>query len=236
MIYTHAASSAKGAFTMNTKLIAVAAAGIMATACTTIDSQTGETVRNNTGTGALIGAIGGAVLGSAAGGDDRRNAVIGAGIGALAGAAIGNYMDRQEAALRERMRGTGVAVTRTAENEIALTMPSDITFAFDRADVQPQFMGAIQSVARNLADFSSTTVDVVGHTDSIGSDAYNQGLSQRRADSVARALIGNGVQPVRIVAVGRGETQPVASNASEAGRAQNRRVELRVRAVEAPRS
>ncbi len=221
---------------MKTKLIAIAAAGLMATACTTIDPQTGETIRDNRGTGAILGAIGGAVLGSAAGGDDRRNAVIGAGIGALAGAAIGDYMNRQEEALRERMRGTGVAVTRTAENEIALTMPNDITFGFDRSDVQPQFMTTIQSVARNLADFSSTTVDVIGHTDSIGSDSYNQGLSQRRADSVARALVDNGVQSVRIVALGRGESQPVASNASESGRAQNRRVEVRVRAVEAPPS
>lgn len=218
---------------MKKQALILAAAGILAAACTTTDPNTGEVVRNNTATAAIIGAVGGAVLGTAAGGDDRRNAVIGAGIGALAGAAVGNYMDRQEAALRERMRGTGVTVTRTAENEIMLNMPNDITFDFDRADVKPQFAGTVQTVARNLADFQSTTVDVVGHTDSVGSDAYNQGLSQRRADAVARALIANGVQPVRIVAVGRGENQPVASNATDAGRAQNRRVELRVRAVEA---
>jgi outer membrane protein OmpA-like peptidoglycan-associated protein len=218
---------------MKKEILVLAAAGLLAAGCTTTDPNTGEVVRNNTATAAIIGAVGGAVLGSAAGGDDRRNAVIGAGIGALAGAAVGNYMDRQEAALRERMRGTGVTVTRTAENEIMLNMPNDITFDFDRADVKPQFAGTVQSVARNLADFSSTTVDVVGHTDSIGTDAYNQGLSQRRADSVSRALIANGVQPVRIVAVGRGESQPIANNANESGRAQNRRVELRVRAVEA---
>jgi outer membrane protein OmpA-like peptidoglycan-associated protein len=218
---------------MNKQVLILAAAGILAAACTTTDPRTGEVVRSNTGAGALIGAIGGAVLGSAAGGDDRRNAVVGAGIGALAGAAIGNYMDRQEAALRERMAGTGVTVTRTAENEIMLNMPNDITFDFDRAEVKPQFSGTVQTVARNLADFSSTTVDVIGHTDSIGTDAYNQGLSQRRADAVSRALIANGVHPVRIVAVGRGESQPVASNATPSGQAQNRRVELRVRAVEA---
>jgi outer membrane protein OmpA-like peptidoglycan-associated protein len=114
-----------------------------------------------------------------------------------------------------------------------LNMPNDITFDFDRAEVKPQCSGTVQTVARNLADFSSTTVDVVGHTDSIGTDAYNQGLSQRRADAVSRALIANGVHPVRIVAVGRGESQPVASNATPSGQAQNRRVELRVRAVEA---
>lgn len=219
---------------MKKHLLTLAAAGLLVTACTTTDPNTGEVVRNNTGSGAIIGAIGGAVLGAAAGGDDRRNAAIGAGIGALAGAAVGNYMDRQEAELRERMRGTGVTVTRTAENEIMLNMPNDITFDFDRSDVKPQFSGTVQTVARNLADFQSTTVDVIGHTDSTGTDAYNQGLSQRRADSVARALIGSGVQSVRIVALGRGETQPVASNATPDGQARNRRVELRVRAIESP--
>ena len=218
------------------KLMALAMVGLAAAGCTTIDPVTGETVRNNTGTAAIIGAVGGAVLGAAAGGDDRRNAVIGAGIGALAGAAVGNYVDRQEAQLREKMRGTGVTVNRTADNEITLEMPNDITFDFNRAEVKPQFAQTLQTVARNLADFSSTTVDVVGHTDSVGSDAYNMGLSQRRADAVTRQLVSFGVQPVRIVAVGKGESQPIASNATEAGRAQNRRVEVKVRALERPNS
>jgi outer membrane protein OmpA-like peptidoglycan-associated protein len=218
------------------KTMALVMVGLAAAGCTTIDPVTGETVRSNTGTGALIGAVGGAVLGAAAGGDDRRNAVIGAGIGALAGAAVGNYMDRQEAQLRERMRGTGVTVTRTADNEITLEMPNDITFDFNRADVKPQFAQTLQGVARNLADFSSTTVDVVGHTDSIGSDAYNLTLSQRRADAVASQLTAYGVQPVRIVAVGKGEALPIAPNTTDAGRAQNRRVEVKVRALERPNS
>lgn len=218
---------------MKKQILIIAAAGLLVAGCTTTDPQTGEVVRNNTATNAIIGAIGGAVLGTTAGGNDRRNAVIGAGIGALAGAAIGNYMDRQEAELRQRMRGTGVTVTRTADNEILLNLPNEVTFDFDRADVKPQFRNTIDAVARNLADFSSTTVDVVGHTDSVGSDSYNLDLSQRRADAVTRELVSNGVQPVRIVSVGRGEAEPRASNATPDGRAQNRRVELRVRAVEA---
>jgi outer membrane protein OmpA-like peptidoglycan-associated protein len=200
--------------------------------CTTIDPATGQQVPNKTATGAIIGALGGAVAGTAAGGDDRRNAVIGAGIGALSGAAVGNYMDRQERELRQRTAGTGIEVVRTAEDQIQLVMPSDITFDYDRADVKAEFRSAVLSVADVLKSQPATTIDVIGHADATGSDSYNQTLSERRAQSVAYLLQGEGVQPQRVVAYGRGELQPIASNDNDAGRAKNRRVEIKLRAVQ----
>jgi outer membrane protein OmpA-like peptidoglycan-associated protein len=215
---------------MNRALLAGALALGMA-ACTTVDPNTGQVVRNNTGTGAIAGAIGGAAIGSLAGGDDRRNAIIGAGVGALAGAAVGNYMDRQQAALRAQLP-PDVGVTRTAEDEILLNLPSDITFDFNRADVKSQFIGTLQQVAGTLAQYPSTTVDVIGHADSVGSDAYNQELSERRAMNVASVMISNGVQRQRVAAYGYGETAPIADNSTPDGRARNRRVEIRLKALQ----
>jgi outer membrane protein OmpA-like peptidoglycan-associated protein len=215
-------------------LIGLTLAGTMAVAaCTTIDPRTGEKVPNKAATGAIIGAIGGAVAGTAAGGDDRRNAIIGAGIGGLSGAAVGNYMDRQERELRAKMAGTGVSVERVSESQINLVMPSDITFDVNRAEVKPEFRGVISNLAQALASQPSTSVDIIGHADATGSDALNQSLSERRAQSVAYLLEQQGVQAPRLVAFGRGELEPVASNATETGRQQNRRVELKVRAVTA---
>jgi outer membrane protein OmpA-like peptidoglycan-associated protein len=215
-------------------LIGLTLAGTMAVAaCTTIDPRTGEKVPNKAATGAIIGAIGGAVAGTAAGGDDRRNAIIGAGIGGLSGAAVGNYMDRQERELRAKMAGTGVSVERVSESQINLVMPSDITFDVNRAEVKPEFRGVISNLAQALASQPSTSIDIIGHADATGSDALNQSLSERRAQSVAYLLEQQGVQAPRLVALGRGELEPVASNATETGRQQNRRVELKVRAVTA---
>jgi outer membrane protein OmpA-like peptidoglycan-associated protein len=203
------------------------------TGCTTIDPNSGQQVPNKAATGAILGALGGAAVGTAAGGDDRRNAVIGAGIGALSGAAIGNYMDRQERDLRAKMAGTGVTVERVSENEIALVMPSDITFDVDRAEVKPEFRSVINSLGEALKSQPSTTIDIIGHADSSGADAYNQALSERRAQSVSYWLQDQGVQAPRLVAFGRGEMQPIASNDTEQGRARNRRVEVKVRALTA---
>ena len=215
---------------MNRAILAGALALSMA-ACTTVDPNTGQVVRNNTGTGAIAGAIGGAAIGSLAGGDDRRNAIIGAGIGALAGAAVGNYMDRQQAALRAQLP-PDVGVTRTAEDEILLNMPADITFDFNRAEVKSQFVGTLRQVAGTLAQYPSTTVDIIGHADSVGSDAYNQELSERRAMNVASVMISNGVQRQRVAAYGYGETAPIADNGTPDGRARNRRVEIRLKALQ----
>ncbi|MBI1185739.1 MAG: OmpA family protein [Alphaproteobacteria bacterium] len=214
-------------------ILFVSAAALVAASCTTTDPYTGDRVRNNTGTGVLVGAGTGAALGTLAGGSDSRNAVIGAIIGGIAGGAIGGYMDRQEAQLRAQLRESQIEVQRTAQDEILLRMPASITFDFDQAVVKSQFVPTLADVARTLRDYPSTTVDVIGHADSTGADDYNQELSENRAFAVGSVLINNGVQRERLVARGMGETQPIASNATAQGREQNRRVEIRLKAVQA---
>jgi outer membrane protein OmpA-like peptidoglycan-associated protein len=206
------------------------AAVMFLVSCTNVDPVTGERTRNNTGTGAIIGAIAGAAAGTLAGGDDRRNAMIGAGIGALAGAAIGNYMDRTYQNLRERLQGTGVGVTRVSQSQILLNFPSDLTFDFNSDSVKGQFVPTLRNVGGILSEYDQTTVDVYGHADSVGSDEYNQDLSERRAMNVGSVLISGGVIRQRLIADGFGEQRPVASNASDDGRARNRRVEVYISA------
>ena len=206
------------------------AAVMFLVSCTNVDPVTGERTRNNTGTGAIIGAIVGAGAGTLAGGDDRRNALLGAGIGALAGAAIGNYMDRTYQNLRERLAGTGVGVTRVSQSQILLNFPADLTFDFNSDAVKGQFVPTLRNVGSILTEYNQTTVDVYGHADSVGSDEYNQGLSERRAMNVGSVLISGGVIRQRLIAEGYGEQRPVASNASDDGRARNRRVEVYISA------
>jgi outer membrane protein OmpA-like peptidoglycan-associated protein len=219
---------------MHRRLIAVSFATLALAACTTINPYTGESQVSNATGGTLLGAGGGAVagalVGAAVGGDPRIGALIGAGVGGLTGAAIGTYMDRQEAELRAQLQGTGVSVTRVGD-QIVLNMPSNITFATDRSDVQPQFLSTLNSVAIILRNYDRTIVDVYGHTDSTGDDNYNLGLSQRRAVSVATVLANNGIDQRRFYIEGKGEREPIASNATEPGRAQNRRVEIRLSPV-----
>jgi len=203
------------------------------TACTTTDPYTGQVVRNNSGTGAIAGALGGAALGYLTNTNrseqGRKNALIGAGIGALAGAGVGNYMDRQQAELRRELAGSGVEVQRQGDN-IVLQMPSDVTFGFDRSDIQPQFHEALNDVARSLNNYPQTLVDVIGHADSTGRAEYNQSLSERRALAVADYLTGRGgVLRDRLYVEGRGSSQPIADNTTDAGRAKNRRVEIVLR-------
>ena len=207
--------------------IALSAALLFTAACTTTDPFTGQQQASRTAVGAGLGAAAGAGLGLLAGGDDRRNALIGAGIGALAGGAVGNYMDRQQAELAAQLQGTGVSVTRVGNN-IVLNMPSNITFATDQDQVIPAFFPTLDSVAIVLNRYNQTLVDVYGHTDSTGSDQYNLGLSQRRAQSVLGYLSARGVNPQRMAATGFGESRPIADNSTEAGRAQNRRVEIQI--------
>jgi outer membrane protein OmpA-like peptidoglycan-associated protein len=212
------------------KFVAALAAVAFMAGCTTVDPVTGEREPNRTGTGAIIGAIAGAAAGTLAGGDDRRNAMIGAGVGALAGAAIGNYMDRTYQNLRERLAGTGVGVTRVSESQILLNFPADLTFDFDRDAVKGQFVPTLRSTGNILREYDQTTVDVYGHADSVGSDAYNQDLSERRAMNVASVLIDGGVIRERVLARGYGESRPIASNSTDDGRARNRRVEVYISA------
>lgn len=194
-------------------------------ACASTDPWTGEPRTSRTGAGAGIGAGVGAVIGAVSGGDRLKRAAIGAGVGALAGAAVGNYMDRQEAALREQLRGTGVSVTRRGD-EIILNMPGDVTFDVDSAGLKPQFFEVLDSVALVVQEFDQTVLIVDGHTDSTGSAEYNHELSKRRAEAVAQYIVTRDVAPVRVESYGYGEQYPVATNNTTEGRNQNRRVEL----------
>lgn len=213
------------------RLAIVALCATFLSACTTTNPYTGEQQVSNTAGGAAIGAglgaLGGLVIG---GGDKGRNALIGAAIGGLAGGAIGNYMDQQESELRAQLQGTGVSVTRMGDR-IVLNMPSNVTFATDQDQVIPPFYQTLNSVAIVLNKFNRTLIDVNGHTDSTGSLAHNQGLSERRAASVANYLASQGVDQRRMSTLGFGPSQPVASNATPDGRAQNRRVEVLIAPV-----
>ncbi len=195
------------------------------TACATTDPYTGEERTSRAGSGAAIGAAAGAVIGAISGGDRVERAAIGAGIGALSGAAVGAYMDRQEAALREQLQGTGVSVTRRAD-QIILNMPGNVTFDVDSASLRPEFFDVLDSVALVVEEYEQTVLVIDGHTDSSGPNSYNQRLSENRVETVAEYLINQGIRPVRIEASGYGEEYPVASNGSREGRRQNRRVEL----------
>jgi outer membrane protein OmpA-like peptidoglycan-associated protein len=213
-------------------LVVSVAALSFAAGCTTTDPYTGETRPNNTARGALIGAGLGAALGYLTNTNDseegRTNALIGAGIGALAGAGVGNYMDRQEAAMREQLRDSGVGVRRQG-NDLLLIMPGDVTFATNSADIEPRFYTVLNDVSDVLNTYPATYVDVIGHADSTGAADYNQQLSEHRALSVAGYLISQRVLRDRFYVAGLGETSPIASNDTPSGRAQNRRVEIRIR-------
>ena len=207
---------------------AMLGAAVLFAGCETIDAYTGESKTSKATKGALIGAAAGAVAGLISGDDSlerRQHALIGAGIGALAGGTAGYYMDKQEAELRAELEGTGVSVTRIGDN-ITLNMPGNVTFATDSSDLRPAFFDVLNSVGKVLKEYEQTIVEVAGHTDSTGSESYNQGLSERRAGSVAEYIAGRGIIPERLITVGMGELRPVADNATTEGRQANRRVEI----------
>ena len=208
--------------------LAIIFAAVMIGGCETLDAYTGDAKTSKATRGALIGAAAGAVVGLVSGDDAverRQRALLGAGVGALAGGSIGYYMDRQEAKLRAELEGTGVSVTRIGDN-ITLNMPGNVTFATNSADLSPGFFDVLGSVGKVLKEFDQTVVEVAGHTDSTGSDAYNKGLSERRASSVVQYLQARGISDQRLITVGMGEQRPVADNSSDAGRQANRRVEI----------
>ncbi|MEX2520172.1 MAG: OmpA family protein [Paracoccaceae bacterium] len=182
-----------------------------------------QTGARSAGAGVLGGGALGAGIGALIGG--RQGALIGAGVGAIAGAGVGTYLNQQQRDLERNLEGTGATVTNTGD-ALLVNLPSEVTFAFDRADIQPRFVEPLTRVARTLAQYESSVIDIVGHTDSVGAENYNLQLSQRRADSVSQFITARGVLPARVVAYGQGETQPIATNETESGRAQNRRVEI----------
>lgn len=207
------------------------AASLLLSSCATYTGQTdAPDDPNRTRNNALIGAAIGAVAGILSGDDAlerRQRALVGAGVGAVAGGAVGVYQDRQEAELRRRTAGTGIEVTRDGD-VIKLNLPDGVTFDFNRADLKSQFYPALDQVASTMAEYNQTVVEVSGHTDSVGSDDYNQRLSEQRANAVANYLSGRGLMRERFEVVGMGERYPVADNNSDYGRAKNRRVEIRV--------
>lgn len=203
---------------------------LFSTSCTT-DPYTGEgrlsRAVQGAGIGAGLGAITGAIIGKATGKDTRRSLLVGAGVGALTGSVIGAYQDRQEAKLRVLLQETGVGVIRSGDN-IILRMPGSITFRTDSDDIRPSFYGVLNSVSLVLLEFDRTLVDVAGHTDSDGTDIYNQRLSERRALNVGEYLVQQGNVRSRFRVRGFGESSPIASNSDSTGKSLNRRVEIQI--------
>ncbi len=211
-------------------LVSVVLVAAVVASCTTLDPYTREEKTSSATKGAAIGALAGAAVGLISGDNSaerKKRALILAGVGALAGGAVGNYMDQQEARLRARLEGTGVSVTRIGDN-ITLNMPGNITFDTDRYDLKSTFFPVLDSVTLVFQEFDKTLIEVAGHTDSTGSAAHNMTLSQRRAESVADYLKSRQIRPDRLIVTGAGESYPIASNETAAGRQLNRRVELTI--------
>ncbi len=191
--------------------------------------QQGSTGTNHTATYGGIGAITGAAAGALIDSKHRgRGALIGAAVGGLAGAGYGYYADKQEAELREQLAGSGVQVQRQGD-DIKLIMPGNVTFATSSADISSSFYNPLNNLANSLRQYNQSTVEIVGYTDSTGSYQNNMILSERRAQSVANYLAAQGVESSRLSVRGAGPEQPIASNSTESGRAQNRRVEVNLR-------
>ena len=198
---------------------------IMAVSCTTAADGTRKV--SKTGIGAGVGAAAGAVLGQVIG-KDTKGTLIGTAGGAAVGAVIGNIFDRQEKAIKDKLDGTGDEVQRTGEGEIRLIAPENITFDTNSSVIKSVFRSSLNDVATVLNEYRDSDIIVSGHTDSTGNDAINNPLSENRAKSVKAYLTGRGVSGSRINSIGYGSTQPIASNSTASGRAQNRRVEIKI--------
>ncbi|WP_410211750.1 OmpA family protein [Aquirhabdus sp.] len=214
---------------MRALVVTTLVAGLALSGCTT-NPYTGQSQVSKGAIGGGAGALLGAAIGAATGGGHKgKAALIGAAAGGLLGGGVGVYMDAQEKKLREQMQGTGVAVERNQQTgAVDLIMPGAITFATARSDINPSFSGTLSQLAQTLSSYNQQTITVRGYTDNVGNASYNQQLSQERANSVANYLIRQGVAASRVQAVGYGMNNPVADNSSEAGRSQNRRVEISV--------
>lgn len=201
-------------------------AALLLSGCTT-NPYTGESEAGKSAVGAGLGALVGAGVGvlSSSKHDRGKGALIGAAAGAALGGGAGYYMDVQESKLRDKMRGTGVSVTRQGDN-IVLNMPNNVTFDSSSSTLKPAGANTLTGVAMVLKEYPKTTVNVVGYTDSTGSQDLNMRLSQQRADSVASSLIVQGVEASRVRTQGMGPANPIASNSTTEGKAQNRRVEI----------
>ncbi|MBV1690064.1 OmpA family protein [Novosphingobium sp. G106] len=199
---------------------------ITVSGCVT-DPNTGQQKVSRTAIGAGVGTLGGLLLGGLIGGGTGR--IIGAGIGGLAGGAIGYTMDKQIKELRESTAGSGVDITPTDNGQaILVNLPEGVTFDVASAALQPSFRATLDQIAQSMNQYPNSLIDVYGHTDSTGSDQYNQTLSENRARTVANYLTMQGVSAARIRSQGFGETLPVADNTTEEGRRRNRRVEIKI--------
>ncbi len=203
-----------------TTMALVAASGLALSACSNPDGT-----NNNTGTGALVGGLLGAVTGAAVSDNNKKGAIVGGLIGAGVGAGVGNILDRQQRALQQEIGGSGAQIINNGDH-LVVRMPEGILFATESAVVKNAIRNDLIAVARNLNEYPNSTVQVVGHTDNTGTNAFNQDLSERRASAVASILRQGGVSGSRLAVFGLGETRPIASNGSASGRAQNRRVEI----------
>jgi len=213
---------------LRSPLILAAAAAVTLSACTSPDTPTNNP-NQRTQEGAVIGGLIGALAGASTSGDSgerRRGALIGGLVGAGVGAAVGNSLDKQASELQQSM-DSRVQIINTG-SELIVRMPQDILFAVDSANVNPGLQDDLRALAANLQRYPASTIQVVGHTDNTGTAAYNQNLSERRASAVSSVLIGAGVNSSRVRSFGRGESEPLASNLTVEGRAQNRRVDIRI--------
>ncbi|MEM8572374.1 MAG: OmpA family protein [Pseudomonadota bacterium] len=199
--------------------VVLVAAGVI-TGCTRADGT-----RNNTATQAVAGTAAGALIGNLIGDGDETATVIGGVVGGIAGTAVGSYLDRQQRDLQASIGGSGAQIVNTGSS-LVVSLPEAITFDVNSSDVRPDIRDEIIAISQNLQAYPSSTVQVVGHTDNTGSASFNQGLSDRRAQAVTNILVASGTPAGRIVTIGRGEGDPVASNDTEAGRTANRRVEI----------
>jgi outer membrane protein OmpA-like peptidoglycan-associated protein len=200
-------------------LLCTSLAAVLATGCAEMQ-QMSPTARN-TAIGAGIGGVAGAAIGR-----DTKGAAIGAGLGALGGYVWSRQMEQKKQAMEQATVGTGVAVTQTADNQLKLNIPSDISFDTNRADIKPNLRPVLDQFAQGLSQQPNTEVRIVGHTDSTGSDAINDPLSLRRAEAAREYLAARGVNPAQVLVAGRGSHEPVADNNSDTGRSRNRRVEI----------
>jgi outer membrane protein OmpA-like peptidoglycan-associated protein len=207
-----------------TTAVSLAAAALVLSGCESMSER-----QKGTAAGAGVGAGVGAVLGSATGGKAGSGAVIGGAIGAVVGNLWSKRQEERRVAMEQASRGTGVDVTRTADNQLKVNIPSDVSFDTGSAVIKPQMRTVLDPFAASLKDDPTAQLTIVGHTDSTGSDAVNNPLSVQRAQSVRDYLAAHGVASTRIQIDGRGEREPVADNNSDAGRAMNRRVEILLR-------
>ncbi len=208
-------------------LVSTAAALSLLTAGCVTDPNTGERKVSRTAIGGGAGALAGLLLGGLIGGGTGR--IVGAGIGGIAGAAVGYTMDKQIKELKEQTAGSGVDVTESDNGQaILVNLPEGVTFDVGSYTLKPQFRATLDRVAESLRQYPDSLIDVYGHTDSTGSDAFNQTLSENRARTVANYLTSQGVSAARVRNQGFGETMPVADNTTEEGRARNRRVEIKI--------